>query len=227
MTHKHTLPVTTTCAYSHGGGTSIGQHQVKGHARDQPCTFADGTPVNNRDDLWKCMHEANCDSTDDWLQMGIYRDPRPAIVSTFYHEEVQKDLDLGNLDDFVIRELPIICQWLAVRYILFSGVLTNQSVEFWYSDAMDDPLAWHYKWLYTVGLQLPLHVVEATVQAALADDFGFEHKEIDIHPGEEARTEPGVRRFEDEVSPEVFEVADDVLRTWLPPVLLERLGVVP
>ena len=123
MTHKHTLPVTTTCAYSHGGGTSIGQHQVKGHARDQPCTFADGTPVNNRDDLWKCMHEANCDITDDWLQMGIYRDPRPAIVSTFYHEEVQKDLDLGNLDDFVIRELPIICQWLAVRYILFLSLI--------------------------------------------------------------------------------------------------------
>lgn len=227
MTHKHTLPVTDDCAYSHGGGISVGPHQAKGYARDPPCKFADGGHVSNHDDLWRCMHEADCEITDDWIQMGIYRDPRPAIVSTFYHAELQNQLDLGDLNDFVTRELPIICQWLAVRYILFSGALADLSAEFWYRDAMADPLAWHYQWLYVIGLQLPFHVVEGMVREAVADNFDFEHKEIDIHPGEEARTEPGVRRFEDEVSPEVVELADDILRKWLPPVLLERFGVVP
>ncbi|CAN0509263.1 unnamed protein product, partial [Scytosiphon promiscuus] len=42
------------------------------------CTFADGSKVENRDDLWRCMHTANCDITDDWIQMTIFRDPRPA-----------------------------------------------------------------------------------------------------------------------------------------------------
>ncbi|CAM9152414.1 unnamed protein product, partial [Laminaria digitata] len=60
------------------------------------------------------------------------------------------------------------------------------------------------------------------------DNLGFNHKSVDEHPGEEARKNAtGIRRFEDEVSREVFEQADAVLRTWLPPLLLERFGVVP
>lgn len=217
MENKHELPVRRNCAFSHTRGI-----QMK-----SPCTFVDGTPVRTLDELWRCIHESNCDITDNWLQMGVYRDPRPAVVSTFYHLEVHSDMHLGNLDDYVIKELPIFCQWLAVRYILFSGILAAQSMVFWYNDVTGDPLEWHHNWFHAVGLQLPSHIVEATSKAAVADDLGFPHKYIDRHPGETNKTQPGARQFEDEVSPEILELADDVLRTWLPPVLLERFGVVP
>lgn len=222
---KHMLPVEETCAFSHGGG--IGMRKEATTTRRQPCTFADGTHVTNHDELWRCMHEANCDASDDWVQMAIFRDPRPVVVSTFYHLEVHSNRQLGDLEGFVKRELPIVCQWLAVRYLLFTGYLADQSTEFWYNDAMVNPLDWHYHWFYSVGLHLPFHVVEAAVQAAGADDLGFHHKKVDLHPGEEVRTEPGARRFEDEVSPEIVAIADEVLRTWLPPILLERFGVTP
>lgn len=227
MAFKHRLPVNSSCAFSHVGDIGFGRHEGQGNARNQPCTFADGTPVNNHDDLWRCMHEADCDITDDWTQLAVFRDPRPAIVSTFYHVEVHTKQGRGDLEAFLMRELPIMCQWLAVRYILFTGILGHRSIEVWYSDAMNDPLGWHYHWLHAVGLQLPFHVVEDMAQAAAADDLGFKHKKIDRHPGEKNRTESGVRRFEDEVSPEFLDFADDVLRAWLPPVLLERFGVVP
>ena len=227
MHNKHTLPVSSNCTFNHVQGLGMESGENDGNAREPPCTFADGTPVINYDDLWRCMHEANCNITDDWIQMGVFRDPRPATVSTFYHAEIRSDMDLGILEDFVIRELPIVCQWPAVRYILFSGTLAHQSIELWYNDATGDPLDWHYNWFYSVGLQLPLYIVQETSQAAVAGKLGFSHKDIDLHPGEESRTKSGVRRFEDEVSPDVLAAADDVLRTWLPPVLLQRFGVVP
>lgn len=173
------------------------------------------------------MHEANCEITDDWKQMAIFRDPRPAIVSTYFHVEVHGSKRLGDLGAFVARELPIMCQWLAVRYNLFAGFLAEQSVEYWYEDAMADPLDWHYQWYFSVGLQLPFHVVEAAAQAEAADDLGFKHKSVDKHPGEETKAEEGVRRFEDEVSAETLELANAVLRQWLPPILLERFDIEP
>lgn len=176
------------------------------------------------------MREADCHVTDDWLQMAVFRDPRPAIVSSFYHILVHHankiNKDLGDVEAFIARELPNMCQWLAVRYILFSGILAEKSTEFWYEDAMIDPLGWHYQLYFSIGLQLPFHVVEATAEAAVADMLDFGHKDVDVHPGEEVRTEGGARRFEDEVSPEAVKLADEVLRTWLPSVLLERFGVV-
>ena len=123
--------------------------------------------------------------------------------------------------------MPILCQWLVVRYTLFTGILDHQSIEFWYNDAIFDPLQWHIHYFYSVGLQLPFQVVVATSEAAAADKLGFSHKDIDVHPGEKPRNETVPRRFEDEVSEEMLELADDVLRTWLPPILLERFGVAP
>lgn len=225
--NKHTLPVYASCAFSHGIGIGLPDGEAEGVGRQPPCTFEDGSPVNNQDDLWRCMHEAHCDITDDWIQMAVFRDPRPAIVSTFYHIKLHAQKEIGTLEAFVARELPISCQWLAVRHILFAGTLADQSIEVWYNDAMNDPLGWHYHWFYSVGLQLPFHIVEATAQAAAADDLGFKHKPIDLHPGEELRGKQGLRQFEDEVSTEILAIANDVLRTWLPPVLLERFGVEP
>lgn len=185
----------------------------------------------NYDDLWRCMHEAECEITDDWLQMVVLRDPRPTIVSSYYHLDVHKDhvsYELGDLEVFVVRELPLLCQWMAVRYILFFGLVADQSMEFWYSDAMADPLDWYHHWFYSVGVHPPHFVVKSAADAAAANDLGFEQKQVDKHPGEEERDDlAGVRRFEDEVSPEVLKAADDVLRRWLPPILLEKFGVEP
>lgn len=176
------------------------------------------------------MREADCEITDDWLQMVVFRDPRPAAVSAYYHLQLHNSAkrDLGELEEFVARELPMLCEWMAVRYILFSGFLADKSMEFWYEDSMDNPLGWYYHWFYSVGLQLPANVVQAAADAAAANNLGFPQKHVDKHPGEEVRNDTtSARRFEDEVTPEVVEASNDVLRVWLPPVLLEKLGVGP
>ena len=183
--------------------------------------------VNSKDELWQCMHEADCEFTDDWLQMTVLRDPRPAVVSSYYHLMTVVHTALPSLEQFVANKLPIMCQWLAVRYTLFSGSLSDQSTEFWYQKALADPLTWHHNWFDMVGLQLPFNIVNDTANAAVNYDFRFNKRHIDVHPGEEGKAAPGARRFEDQVSPEVLHTADEVLRVWLPPVLLEQLGIAP
>lgn len=222
---KHTLPVDDTCAYSHSGGMDLAI--VDRYIGKTACTFADGSKVENKDDLWRCMHKANCDINDDWIQMAVFRDPRPAIVSSYFHREVQGSKHLGTLEDFVNRDLPLLCQWLALRYMLFRGMLNHRSMEFWYDDVVADPLLFHYHWLYSIGVQLPPHVVQSMTRAAVADNLGFGHKGIDVHRGEKVSNHTGGRRFEDEVSPELIETANAVLRVWLPCVLLDKLGIMP
>lgn len=227
---KHTLPVDkTTCAFSHIRGIELfpSESRRDSNAKQSACTFQDGTLPTNYNEVWRCMHEADCDITDDWLQMVIFRDPRPTVVSTYFHIKTHHlDKDFGQLDSFIAAQLPNICEWLAVRHILFSGLLSHQSMEFWYDDAIGDPLGWHYHFLDSVGLQLPPDIVKEASEAAAGNIFSFHNNMIDPHPGEKARNGTGaVRRFEEEVSPEIVKIADDILRVWLPPVLQEKLGV--
>ena len=218
-----------TCAYRHPRGIDLGTNQEGIHPDGNACTFQDGTRVENLDDLWKCMVEADCDIVDNWLQMVVLRDPRPVAVSAYFHTKVHNndddDPNLGTLEEFVKKELPVMCQWVAIRYILFSGLIPHQSTEFWYYDALSNPLEWYYRWYDAVGLQLPFHVVDAAANAAAANDFGFQVKTIDKHPGGELGAEEGVRSFENEVSKETLEVANAIVREWLPPVLLAKLGI--
>lgn len=125
------------------------------------------------------------------------------------------------------QQLPILCQWIGIRYILFSGFLPHQSVEVWYDDALTNSLAWHYHWFDAIGFQLPSRVVEAVAEAASANDLRFISKLVDVYPGEAPRVGKSPRKFEDEVEPEFLESVNAVLRVWLPPVLLEKLGVTP
>ncbi|CAN0485431.1 unnamed protein product, partial [Scytosiphon promiscuus] len=70
----------------------------------------------------------------------VLRDPRLVVVSTYYFMKSHNKRGLGDLDDFVARDLPTLCEWIAIRHIQFSGVLRHRSIEFWYSDALADHL---------------------------------------------------------------------------------------
>lgn len=224
---KHTLPVRRDCAYSHGRGIDFGLIHSSMIDNKNACEFGDGRRLMSSNELWQCMHEAECGIVDDWLQMAVFRDPRPTVVSSYFHLKRLAKMDLPSLEEFVAQKLPITCQWLAVRYNLFSGSLLHQSTEFWYGNALADPLRWHHRWFDMVGLQLPFSLVNDTANGAVNYDFTFNRKHIDEHPGGEAGQEAGARRFEHQVSTEVRNTADDVLRVWLPPVLLAQLGVAP
>ena len=223
-----------TCLYAHPNGVdarTLLSPDGK-HAGGYACSFADGSAVTNYDDLWRCVHEAACLITDDWHQMAIFRDPRPVAASAFYHLHRNRKLSFysGTVDDFVAAVLPTMSQWIAIRHMLFEGILQAKSTSFWYQDALEDPKGWHYRWLQTIGLQLPLSLMEDMVNAALVGDFGVEGKSRDRHPGVKKHEDQAVqaaRKFEDEVSPQLLAIADDALRQWLPHVLLTRFHVTP
>lgn len=173
------------------------------------------------------MQEANCEVTDDWLQFAVFRDPRLVVVSTYFHLKAHSKKEIGELEEFVARDLPFLCQWTAIRYNLFLGILPHQSIAVWYGDAIADPLEWHYNFLFSVGLQLPSPVVKNTAEAAAANDLRFTPFHVNVHPGEKPRNDTSPRKYEDEVSPATFKLSNDVMRQWLPPVLLAKLGIGP
>ena len=219
---KHYLPVRRQCLYSHRRGFDIEETRPSRRGEDA-CKFANGTRIRDHGDLWPCMKEANCRITDTSLQMALYRDPRSVAVSTYYHRKRQEKTGNVSVEEFAIEHLPLLCQWVAVRYILFSGNLYAQSEQFWYEDALVDPLAWHYRWFDFAGLQLPATVVKATAAAAANNDFSFEYKPYDEHPGQSNETR--ALDFEHMIGRELSEVAEDIMRQWLPAVLLAKLGV--
>ncbi|CAN0434111.1 unnamed protein product, partial [Scytosiphon promiscuus] len=96
----------------------------------------------------------------------VLRDPRLVVVSTYYFMKSHNRPGLGDLDDFVARGLPVLCQWIAVRHILFSGIIRHQSIAFWYHDALADPLEWYYRFYDFVGLQLPHPTVNGAAEDA-------------------------------------------------------------
>ena len=219
-----------TCTYTHPGtvDTRILRSPGGNHTGSTVCSFDDGSSVKNYDDLRRCVHEADCSIDDDWHQMAIFRDPRPVTVSAFYHLYRNDRLIFfsGTVDDFVAAMLPVTTQWIAVRHILFEEIIQDRATSFWYRDAMEDPTQWHNRWLQTIGLQLPIEIIQIMVDTAVAGDFGIGGKGFDIHPGAETgvnQTETVVKKFEDEVSPPLLAAADDILRQWLPNVFLRRL----
>lgn len=179
----------------------------------------DGREVENHYDLWKCMHRAACDITDDRLQMVVIRDPRPTVVSTYFHHiRFNSGGQLGTIEEFVEKMLPTICQWVAIRHILFDGFMSDKVAFFWYDRANEQPLEWHQRWYNFVGLNLPSSVVEN------AADFAKQKTVVlNGHPGGAKATKS--RDFRDEVDQALLLRLDDILRIWLPPVLLARLGV--
>lgn len=75
----------------------------------------------------------------------MLRDPRAEAVSMFLLEQQHAEampgtgsvgVGIDTVDEFVLATLPVICQWVSLRYIIFGGMLSEQSTICWYDDAM-------------------------------------------------------------------------------------------
>ncbi|CAM9488689.1 unnamed protein product, partial [Laminaria digitata] len=131
------------------------------------------------------MDEAQCRLVDDRLQMVIFRDPRPAAVSSFYYlsskKYIPEDMDV---DAFLLRHFRSFCKWLLVRMVLFKQrTPKDQYVCFWYDQWKADPAEWYRQLFRMLGLTFPGSVLVASTEAALADDFPFFSKGHDVHGG--------------------------------------------
>lgn len=105
--------------------------------------------------------------------------------------------------------------------------MKEQSALFFYDEALSDPLGWHHQFFQWVGLQLPDSVVEAAADAAVRHSFSFPTKGgLDKHPGSRAvELINATRSYQDDLAQETIDRMDDVVRTWLPPPLLEKFGL--
>ncbi|CAM9204594.1 unnamed protein product [Ectocarpus sp. 13 AM-2016] len=214
---KHSFPVPESCRWTHRMGVA----NVK-----EGCGSVNGRPVENAADLWLCMKEASCEYSDDSLQFAVMRDPRAVAVSTYFyvkrHTAFNSDhLSMGkSLDEAVLLTLAQLCQFTTIRHILFDGQLSDKSEIFWYEDAMRDPLDWHYRWASLAGFTLPASWMKDN-DATLTE--AQQKVRRDPHPG--GQNVSSNRSWEDEVSPEIREEMDSIVRTWLPGVLLARLDI--
>lgn len=119
---------------------------------------------------------------------------------------------------------------MSLRYLLFAEILGHKSSLFWYDDAQENPDAWHDEFYQLIGLRMPMSVVEKSVAIAtgqVSDSrlAGFPSKGIDVHSGKSGSQTSGKRTFRDEVSAATVSKMDAMLRVWLPPVLLEKFGI--
>ncbi|CAN0301614.1 unnamed protein product, partial [Ectocarpus sp. 6 AP-2014] len=216
---KHSFPVSESCPWWHSYGLP---------APNEGCWNAGGRPVENSFDLWTCMEESSCEFADGWLQFAAIRDPRAVAVSTYFH--VQRFSNLHpkhpalhlSLDQTVLMILPQVCHLTALRHILFEGLLSGRSELFWYEQAVEDPLDWHYRWASLAGLMLPPSWIVGMV-AKVVDGPGA--RKFNPHPG--GGEISANRTWKNEVSPGIHQEMDSILRTWLPGVLLTRLHVAP
>ena len=142
------------------------------------------------------------------------------VSAYFHHLKYRPDVVEGmTVDEYVRENLPRTCQWTALRYTVFDGLMAGNSSVFWFQDTISDPVGWHLQWTRFAGLQLPMTVVESIAQAAVESGERF----INEHIG--GSDPSATRTWEDEVGADIVEGAGDILRTFLPPVLLARWGV--
>lgn len=217
---------------SYGGGDYRGHKHECGER--YPAVFPNPIRKIAQADLWACVEEAGCHINVDSLQLAVMRDPRPVTVSSYFqlrHQHstwVDQDGEvLQSVDEYFRGNLPIVCKWVSIRYLLFTELLANTSAVFWYDDAVADPVDWHDRYYSFVGINMPREVVNTAAREASRGGsiLGFHSKGLDKHPG---GIKPSVTRsYRDELSRDSLTDMDDVLRLWLPPVVLEILGLAP
>ncbi|CAN0193391.1 unnamed protein product [Scytosiphon promiscuus] len=214
---KHIFPIDRSCPWYHRNGIPN---------EGEGCWTVGGRAVENAHDVWSCMEEASCTFKDEEPQYVAMRDPRAVAVSThfyvrtnprYYQEHFAQN---HTLDETVMKILPQVCHLTTLRHILFSGIVPDRSEIFWYEDALQDPFDWHHRWMSLAGLFLPRPWVDSIVASA---GKGKRSTKFNPHPGGEKASVS--RTWRDEVSPEILDNMDDILRTWLPGVLLARFNV--
>lgn len=187
-------------------------------------------------DLWECVKDTDCPINDDSLQLAVMRDPRAVTVSSYFQLRRKKSpllVDqhdkqaLQTVDGYFIENLATVCKWVSVRYLLFAEKLADRSEVFWYNDAVDNPVDWHTRYLSFVGIRLPRDEVTgaALVAGEVGGILGFPSKGLDKYLGGEEQV--AARSYRDELSQASLAGMDDVLRVWLPPAVLEILGLSP
>ena len=180
-------------------------------------------------DLWKCVQEAACITNTSRRQLVIMRDPRAATSSSYFFLKAHGKMSHEtSLDQYFQKNLEVISQWMSLRYFFFTQILADQSELFWYEDHQDDPFDWHVRYLAFIGLNLPVDETLAIARTAsegdLNDILGYNEKGIDVHPGSPAKRS-NYSTFEDELGEESLQMMNDVVRRWLPPVVLRKLGL--
>ena len=133
-----------------------------------------------------------------------------------------------SVDAYFQNNLRYVCMWTSIRHLLFTKLLADQSQVFLWEDLKADPVDWHGRFLSFVGLKLPFDVIVAMSEYATSGGHvpGYPHAVVENHPGGKA-PQGGKRTFRDELGPESLAMMDDVVRTWVPPVLLQRFGIDP
>lgn len=194
--------------------------------KDDTVCRSEVTP-SSQPELWNCVKSSNCQFVDDRLQMAVLRDPRPLAVSSYFHMLREYPLVVRDMsvDTYVVAMLPLFCQWVSIRYLVFAELLQDRSVIFWYDEALEDPVFWHVGFFDFVGIRIPDKVLRRAANVAMRGGsiFGFPAKGIDRHEGGAAAAR--TRSFRDELNSTTLASMDDVLRTWLPTMMLEKIDV--
>ncbi|CAN0226733.1 unnamed protein product [Scytosiphon promiscuus] len=220
--HKHMLPVRGACLWHHSNGLVVDEEE---------CMSVGNRRVENHADLWNCVEQAHCEIWDSRPQFVMMRDPRPMAVSSFFYLKTHPETRGGKhpalnmtVDDAVLTMLPGIARYVGLRFNLFEGPLGKQSEIFWYEDSLNDPLQWHRRWLAFAGLHLPVSVVQAASDAATRGEFPFwTEGGPNKHPG--GKKPSAKRSWKDEVSAELHGEIDEIVRRWLPPAVLAKIGL--
>lgn len=194
------------------------------------CLFADGSRPQNYREIVDCVKESQCPITaSDMHQLVIFRDPREVAVSTYYFtNEYTKLLPNGEpretVDAYALRILPILCEWISVRHIVFGEYLAKNSTAFWYDEIKSDPVEYHRAWLALVGLHLPVRELGIAVERAVHGELDFHTKGFDPHPGL-STDHPRNRTLEAQLRNDTLPRMEPILQQWLPPVFLSKLGI--
>lgn len=93
------------------------------------------------------------------------------------------------------------------------NVFADHSEVFFFDELLVDPVDWYGRFLSFVGLKLPFEVIVDLAQR------GSIKGGINEHP---AGNNQSNRTFTSELKAESLEMMDDVMRVWLPAVLLRR-----
>lgn len=138
------------------------------------------------------------------------------------HAEERVNLN-RTLDESIVEILESVCLWTATRHIVFEDLNRARSIVFSYEEAEEDAVEWHYRWTHLAGLNLPVPWVKHMAALAQGGSWAFLTQGVNPHPGGEKAS--SARTWRDEVSPELWDDMDAVVRRWLPHGLVERLGI--